>query len=728
MAKKRASLKDKNVFKKSKTRLDALLDSSPRTKTTPKKKQASKAAPQKTPSADELSLKSPQVEPSLPEDDLTALADEAILAAEMPDIALDTYDDEDIGDALWHLDDSFDLSAELEAALPHTPPPEAMPAGEMGDAAPNVDDSLGFAPALESPPGGPLVEDMPSAEMGDAVPDVDDSLGFTPALEFPPGDPPVEAMPSAEMGNAIPDEDDSLGFSPALEAPPDGPLIEAMPSAEMGDAVADVDDSLGFAPALESPPGGQPVEAMPSAEMGNAIPDTDDSLGFPPAIDAAADNATAPSQEDALDFSAALESPPEESYAAYLAAEAETAASSDAAPDTAASQPTNQPPEASSPFADEFDFSHSALADEPAPLNPSAENATIADAPGQAASSMAETSVAAAIPSAGATFGGPVVSRITRLSIAGDDMSDDILDLNEQDASYKAAALEIPDYILEDLSPEERKKRTQQLKDPRIKEQFMQTYNAVDAEYEHILSSDVSVNEKITNELQNLLGETRYIMTNYQIQFLAKAEWNIEQVRARLDRAEISAKKAIKWGPFIIAWGILWFFISVFFIFKPDFLLKFLTSNELMTDLLAVDIFLRALFFGAIGGVTAIFYYFLRSVANREFDPQYVTSYFTKPFMGMTLATMIYLLVFVFLRLFNIIPGSLEAPAEGGGNSVIFFMTLTWVLSLASGFQEHVAFNLLRKVIKKIMGDSNSPDDAAASPPPPGPYSPQSNS
>ena len=717
MARKRASLKDKNVFKNSKEGLDTLIDSSSQSKTGQKKKQASKATPKKTPPASppagELSLKSPKVEASLPEDDLIALADEAILAAEapsadaaateIPDIALDTYDDDDIGDTLWYLDDSFDFSAELEAASPDSPPvetSEAMPSGEMGDVTPNVDDSLGFAPALETPPGGPLIEDMPSAEMGDAVPDMDDSLGFAPALESPPGGQPVEAMPSAEMGDAMPD----------------------------------VDDSLGFAPALESPPGGQPVEAMPSAEMGDAVLDTDDTLGFPPAIDASADNASNDdilSHRESFDFSAALESPPEESYAAYLAAEAETAAQpQNTATYPAENQPVNQPHEASPTFTDEFDFFNSALADEPPPLSASAENtvsaATTSDQP---APSMAETSAATAeISPAGAVPDGPVVSRITRLSIAGDDMSDDILGLDEQDAPFKASTLEIPEYILETLSPEERKKRTQQLKDPRIKEQFMQTYNAVDAEYEHILSSDVSVNEQITNELQNLLGETRYIMTNYQIQFLAKAEWNIEQVRARLDRAEISAKKAIQWGPFIIAWGILWFFISVFFIFKPDFLLKFLTSSELATDLLAIDIFLRALFFGAIGGVTAVFYYFLRSVANRKFDPQYVTSYFTKPFMGMTLATMIYLLVFVFLRLFNIIPGTLEAPAEGGSNSVIFFMTLTWVLSLASGFQEHVAFNLLRKVIKKIMGDSNSPDDAAASPPPPGPYPSELNS
>ncbi len=518
--------------------------------------------------------------------------------------------------------------------------------------------------------------------MGDSVPDIDDSLGFAPAMKTPPGGPLTEDMPIDEMGDAVPDVDDSLGFAPAMKTPSGGPLTENMPIDEMGDAVPDVDDSLGFAPAMEASPNDRYIEEMPVGEMGDAVFDADDSLGFPP----------------------------EENQA------------------------ISKPPETPTAFTENFDFINSALAEEPAPIPAESEISEAVSTPVQPVSSIASSpvvetnAVIASETPPSTTSGGPIVSRMTRLSIAGDDMSDDPLRLDEPQTPFEAVTLEIPEHILEDLSPEERKKRVQQLKDPRIREQFMQAYNAIDAEYEHILSSDVSVNEKITNELQNLLGETRYITTNYQFQFLAKAEWNIEQVRARLDRAEVSAKKAIKWGPSIIIWGVLWFFLSVFFIFKPDFLLKFLDSTELVSDLLSADIFLRALFFGAIGGVTAVFYYFLRSVASRQFDPQYVTSYFTKPFMGMTLATMIYLLVFVFMRLFNIIPDGLEPPADdsvttGQSNSLIFFMTLTWVLSLASGFQEHVAFNLLRKTIKKIMGDSNAQDDAEVSPPPPGPFS-----
>jgi len=698
MSRKRASLRDKNVFKKSKEGLDTLLDSTSPPKEEAGEKQAAKTkakrTPRKTPPvsspADETPAVPPKVETPLPEDDLIALADEALWAAEpvsattpaaeMPDTSPDTLDDE-IGDMMWDLDEPFDFLDAVEASS-SAQPVEAMPSGEMGDAVPNVDDSLGFSPAMETPPGGSLTEDMPTGEIGDAVPDVDDSLGFAPAMKAPPGDHPIEDMPAGEMGDAVFDVDDSLGFPPAMDAPD-------------GSAAA------------------------------NGSTDT------------------APPQDDVFGFSPALESPLEESYADYFAAEMEEAAKSqdDFAP-PAESQAMSEPPETPPTFTEDFDFINSALAEEPTPISIPAESA-IGEAvfsPAQpvssiASSPIAETSAVAAseTPPTDAAADGPVVSRMTRLSIAGDDMSDDPLRLDELQAPFKATTLEIPEYILEDLTPEERKKRVQQLKDPRIREQFMQTYNAIDAEYEHILSSDVSVNEKITNELQNLLGETRYITTNYQVQFLAKAEWNIEQVRARLDRAEVSAKKAIKWGPSIIIWGILWFFISVFFIFKPDFLLKFLTSTELVSDLLAADIFLRALFFGAIGGVTAVFYYFLRSVASREFDPQFVTSYFTKPFMGMTLATMIYLLVFVFMRLFNIIPGNLEPPADGNAtigqsNSLIFFMTLTWVLSLASGFQEHVAFNLLRKTIKKIMGDSNAQDDAEVSPPPPGPFSPETNS
>jgi len=298
---------------------------------------------------------------------------------------------------------------------------------------------------------------------------------------------------------------------------------------------------------------------------------------------------------------------------------------------------------------------------------------------------------------------------------------DELVDLSAQLADRKPATFDLPDELIEELTPEERKKRQQLLKDPRIREQFMQIYNAIDAEYEHILTDNTSISQEITDWAHSLLAETRYILMNYQVEHLARAEWNVEQVRARLDRAEESARQGRLWSKWIALWSIAWFFIFVFFIFNPDSLLGLLKSQGAISNLLVPDIFLRSLFFGGIGGVTAAFYYLLKYITRREFDPEFNVSYFGKPFMGMIIATLVYMIVFVIMRLLRIIPGSLDVSGTEAAN-LTYFMALSWVLSLAAGFKENVAFELLDKVMSFVLGKPKKKEEEKTTPPPPGPF------
>ncbi|RME47419.1 MAG: hypothetical protein D6796_07700 [Caldilineae bacterium] len=298
---------------------------------------------------------------------------------------------------------------------------------------------------------------------------------------------------------------------------------------------------------------------------------------------------------------------------------------------------------------------------------------------------------------------------------------DELLGLSAQLENRKPATFDLPDELIEELSPEERKKRQQLLKDPRIREQFMQIYNAIDAEYEHILTDNTSISQEITDWAHSLLAETRYILMNYQVEHLARAEWNVEQVRARLDRAEESARQGQLWSKWIALWSIVWFFIFVFFIFNPDSLLTLLQSQGAISNLLVPDIFLRSLFFGGIGGVTAAFYYLLKYITRREFDPEFNVSYFGKPFMGMIIATLVYMIVFVVMRLLRIIPGSLDVSGSEAAN-LTYFMALSWVLSLAAGFKENVAFELLDKVMSFVLGKPKKKEEKEEVTPPPGPF------
>lgn len=239
---------------------------------------------------------------------------------------------------------------------------------------------------------------------------------------------------------------------------------------------------------------------------------------------------------------------------------------------------------------------------------------------------------------------------------------------------------------------------------------------AIDAQYERILRSNVSVNRWITDWAHNMLAEARNIVFHRQVENLARAEWDVQQVRARLDRAEESQRKALRYAWPITIWGVIWFGIFVYLIFDPSFLLRYIGMVESTDTFLVPEIFLRTLFFGGIGAVAAVFYHLFKYVQERSFDSQFALSYVAKPFMGMILGSMIYLTIFVVTRALRIAPAGL---AEGDLETVtdVMYLALLYFIAMSAGFKENVAFDLLNRVIKSVLG--GAPDEEVPSAPPP---------
>ncbi len=266
----------------------------------------------------------------------------------------------------------------------------------------------------------------------------------------------------------------------------------------------------------------------------------------------------------------------------------------------------------------------------------------------------------------------------------------------------------------EKLTPEEISRRKKLLNDKRIQAQYTKVYEAIDVEYARILESDVSVNKDITDWAQNLLYETRFIIMNYRIDDIPKAEWNIQQIRARLDRAKVSMDLTWSWGIPIIGWAILWFSICTYFIFNPNPLFELLglnlTNDIYVTELLVKDIFLRAMLFGGIGGVASVIFNLLRFTSKRAYDTEFTLSYLTKPFMGMIVGSLIYLIVFVLMRLLGITPRGIDISSIEEGSKVVLFVALTWGLAAFAGFKEDLFFDLLRRTLKTIFRDTPSKD------------------
>ncbi len=255
------------------------------------------------------------------------------------------------------------------------------------------------------------------------------------------------------------------------------------------------------------------------------------------------------------------------------------------------------------------------------------------------------------------------------------------------------------------LSAEERAQRKQQLEEPLIKQKFDELCKAVDVEYENIHHSDVSTNASITNHLHQLLSESRFLLLNYNTSQLYKIEWNIEQVRAILDRANESQNLSKYWGIPLMVWGFFWFVIFVYFIFSSSSLaMLFNLPEDRQGGLISFEYLLRTILFGGIGGIAAVYYSLPKYISGRVYDPEFNFSYFVKPFMGMIMGVLVYLMVFAVMRLLSVVsPLDIVPGATDETSLVQVFLGLTWFIALASGFKENVAFDLLDWVICRVF-------------------------
>lgn len=305
------------------------------------------------------------------------------------------------------------------------------------------------------------------------------------------------------------------------------------------------------------------------------------------------------------------------------------------------------------------------------------------------------------------------------IQMVGEDFD---LSVEEPSADAAAAAqVGAPEGL--QLTPEQ---QAELLRRRSVQEKLANLDKAIDGQYERILQDNVSVNKPITDWCQNTLAEAREIVLSRDVDRLARAEWDVEQVRARLDRAVESRKQANRFAWPITIWGVAWFGIFVYLIFNPTFILQLLAIGGSNDPLLVPQIFLRALFFGGIGGVAAVFYHLFKYVRERTFDSQYVLSYVGKPFMGMILGSMIYLTVFVLMRVVGLAPVGVQG-SEVDPMTEVMYTALLFFIALAAGFKENLAFDLLNRVIKAVLGSEEEEEEVpapAASPPATTPTSP----
>ena len=213
---------------------------------------------------------------------------------------------------------------------------------------------------------------------------------------------------------------------------------------------------------------------------------------------------------------------------------------------------------------------------------------------------------------------------------------------------------------------------------------------------------DVGVNKPISDYCMALLSEARALMASGGAEGFARAELDIEQVRARLKRARESDEAAKRHGGRILAWQMLWFAIFILSLFNAPRIVARLGWGNLY-GMITPNIFIPALAWGGIGGVLAGFYSLPWHISRREYDSQYNIFYFVQPPMGVVLGGIIFLVLnIVFLALIGEPIGSPKILSSSGETASLT-PHLLYLLACLAGFKQDFAYQVLDNVMRALL-------------------------
>ena len=229
----------------------------------------------------------------------------------------------------------------------------------------------------------------------------------------------------------------------------------------------------------------------------------------------------------------------------------------------------------------------------------------------------------------------------------------------------------------------------------------------IDRTYSQVLEV-VGDNENVATECYNLLLKARDIIWRREATRVAQAEYYVEQTQARLKRAEGSRRGEKLYAWRITAWGGAWglLFLILLILLGHDWFRNALTPTPSNDSLIDMRIFVPAMIWGGIGGVTAVWYSLFKHVGRRDFDTAFNLSYVAKPFLGIILGAAVYMLFHLLLRTLGVVPTGLQ---EGTFDMPTVAPWLVYLVAWAGGFKENRVFDLVDKVMKQIFsGDEPS--------------------
>jgi hypothetical protein len=289
---------------------------------------------------------------------------------------------------------------------------------------------------------------------------------------------------------------------------------------------------------------------------------------------------------------------------------------------------------------------------------------------------------------------GVLPPRLERMYV--EDVEDELMPHDIQEPESRVLPIELPDRA---LTEEEKAQILAWLGEQRIQELEL----AIDEAYAEVRST-VASNESIATECANKLLKARDIVLRRDAAKIAQAEYYVESVRTRLQRATDSDAAARKYQWLILIWGLLWFsgLLALLILLNEQWFRDAIISTTSSNALVDMEIFMSTIVWGGIGGVVAVLYSLFKHVGQRDFDSHFGLSYIGKPFLGLIIGATVYMAFNLVSRTLGILPvgvdetGQVAIPTLAPG--------VMYLVAWVSGFKENRIFDLMDRTMKRTFG------------------------
>ncbi len=228
--------------------------------------------------------------------------------------------------------------------------------------------------------------------------------------------------------------------------------------------------------------------------------------------------------------------------------------------------------------------------------------------------------------------------------------------------------------------------------------------------------------QRVNHEINNI-DKARELLNQIQAarNYMLAGRDHYEEAERALNEVEYTLafmQRVRKWsysvGWKLLAYEVFWALILGVAMFVVPMLLRryaplfgytLQPTDELNSVQWLIDGF-KSMFWGGLGGITGALYALWRHIAQeQDFDTQYTMWYITNPIMGIALGAFVYIVMQAGLI-------AMTAGALNAMNSAAPVFVLAWL----SGFQQNVAYDIVRRLLKVFrIDDTHSGNKAKAS-------------